>query len=253
MPARSTRPSPPPSRRLRWRLRRRLLGIRANYRFNDTVAVSYWAVNGAQQIEDFNGFKDQFAGLTLTPRKNLTWNLNYYLGQEHPDTIFDPLGGAPAGAPEQQGVPFEPIANPPQGRLHIFDTYATWQTTSKLTLAGEGDYVVERLRTNSAPALNWGGALYARYQLRTALDLAARAEYMADSGGQFSGTPQALKETTFTTEYKLAEGFLLFGEWRRDFSNQPYFLTSTLGLLKKEQNTATLGVVLWFGEKQGNW
>ncbi len=38
-------------------------------------------------------------------------------------------------------------------------------------------------------------------------------------------------------------------EWRRDFSNQRYFLTDTLGLLSKQQTTATIGVVWWFGKK----
>jgi hypothetical protein len=33
----------------------------------------------------------------------------------------------------------------------------------------------------------------------------------------------------------------------------PYFYTGTLGILKKEQNTATAGVVWWFGAKQGPW
>jgi hypothetical protein len=42
-------------------------------------------------------------------------------------------------------------------------------------------------------------------------------------------------------------------EWRQDFSNQPFALTSTLGILKKEQNTATIGLVFWFGGKQGSW
>ncbi len=45
----------------------------------------------------------------------------------------------------------------------------------------------------------------------------------------------------------------LFGEWRRDFSNQPFFSTNTLGLLKRDQNTATLGLVWWWGGKQGAW
>ena len=52
----------------------------------------------------------------------------------------------------------------------------------------------------------------------------ARAEYLSDRGGLFSGVNQALKETTLTTEYKLANGFLTRFEWRRDFSNQPFFL-----------------------------
>jgi hypothetical protein len=42
-------------------------------------------------------------------------------------------------------------------------------------------------------------------------------------------------------------------EWRRDFSNQRYFLTDTLNLLSKQQTTAEIGVVWWFGKKTGPW
>ena len=42
-------------------------------------------------------------------------------------------------------------------------------------------------------------------------------------------------------------------EWRRDFSNQPFFLTDTLNILSKEQTTLGVGLVWWFGGKQGVW
>jgi hypothetical protein len=83
--------------------------------------------------------------------------------------------------------------------------------------------------------------------------MAGRGEYLSDRGGLFSGVTQALKETTLTADFKVAEGFLLRGEWRRDFSNQPFFLTDTPGIRKKEQNTATLGLIWWFGRKDGSW
>jgi hypothetical protein len=69
----------------------------------------------------------------------------------------------------------------------------------------------------------------------------------------FTGATQTVKETTLTFEQKLADGFLLREEWRRDFSNYPYLLTGTLGSLKKEQITATIGLVWWFGAKEGGW
>jgi len=81
----------------------------------------------------------------------------------------------------------------------------------------------------------------------------ARSEYLSDDGGLFSGKTQALKEGTATFEYKFSDNFLMWEEWRRDWSNQPFFLTSTLGSLKKDQNTATVGLVWWFGGKQGAW
>jgi hypothetical protein len=228
------------------------MGARLNYKLNDTVALNYWITNGTQQTEPFNGFKDQLFGLSIQPHKNVAWTVNYYLGQEHPDVQFLP-NSTNANLPTEQGLPFEPILNPPNGKLHIFDSYLTWQASSKLTLAVEGDYVIERLLTSSAPSHTTGGAGYARYQLTPKFAIAARTEYLSDRGGLFTGTTQAIKENTLTFEQKIADGFLLRAEWRRDASNHPYFLTDTLGTLKKEQNTATLGLVWWFGGKEGAW
>ncbi len=229
------------------------LGLRANYKFNDVVAVNYWMVNGTNQSEPFNGFKDEFIGLAVTPNKNITWNVQYYIGQEHPDVMYFPNGGAPANAPTLQGVPFEPISNAPGGKLHIIDTYLSWQLTPKWLFAVEADDVIERLYSYSSPSHTIGGAAYLKYQLTPKLYVGTRAEYMSDRGGLFTGVTQALKENTLTLGYRFAEGFQVMGEYRRDFSNRPYFYTNLLAVLKGEQNTATLGFLWWFGGKQGSW
>jgi hypothetical protein len=228
-------------------------GLRAAFKVNDAVTLNYWMVNGTQQTEPYNGYKDEFFGVTLTPAKNLTWNVNYYLGEEHPDVTYYPNGGAPAGSPTQQGIPFQPVADPMHGKLHIFDSYFSWSATPKLTLAADFDYVVQRDQTYSAPQHTDGATGYLRYQFTSKLAFGLRSEYMSDRGGLYSGKTQALKEGTATLEYKLAEGFLFRNEWRTDFSNQPYFYTNTLGVLKKQQSTATVGLVWWFGQKQGAW
>jgi len=228
------------------------MGFRAGYNVTPKVNVAYWVVNGTQQAEDFNGFKSQALILTLKPASSLTWNVNYYVGQEQLNVVpaFNPTL---PGRPTQPGLPTTNISPSPNGREHIFDTYATWNATSKLTLVGEADYVINRVFPNSAPTHVDGGAAYVRYQFTPKVALAGRAEYLSDRGGQFSGITQALKETTATAEYKFADGFLARAEWRRDFSNQPFFLTALPNVLKKEQNTATLGLVWWFGQKQGAW
>ena len=64
---------------------------------------------------------------------------------------------------------------------------------------------------------------------------------------------QDLKETTLTYDYQLADGFLMRYEWRRDYSNRPSFLTDVQGELSKQQNTASLGLVWWWGRKEGSW
>jgi Putative beta-barrel porin-2, OmpL-like. bbp2 len=232
------------------------MGFRTSYPVNDHLALNYWVINGNNQVEPTNSFKDELFGFTATPRKTISWTMNYYLGQDHPDRISVP---PTSPIPVQPGLSFAPINPAPDGRLHIFDSYVSWQTTPKVTLALEGDYVIERLWRNSAPGESSapshvdGGAAYLQYKLTPKFTLAGRAEYLSDRGGLFSGLTQALKETTATFDYNVADGFLMRYEWRRDFSNQPSFLTSTQGVLSKQQNTATLGLIWWWGRKQGAW
>jgi Putative beta-barrel porin-2, OmpL-like. bbp2 len=232
------------------------MGFRVSYPVSDKFALNYWLVNGTNQVEPTNPFKDELFGFTATPTKTVSWTMNYYFGQEHPDRISVP---PTSPIPVQPGLSFAPIIPAPNGRLHIFDSYVSWQSTPKLTLALEGDYVIERLWKNSAPGESSapshvdGGAAYVKYQLNSKFALAGRAEYLSDRGGLFSGLNQALKETTATFDYNVADGFLMRYEWRRDFSNRPSFLTAEQGVLSKQQNTATLGLVWWWGRKQGAW
>jgi len=232
------------------------MGVRAAYKLNDQMTLNYWLVNGTNQAEATNGFKDELFGFTATPRKTITWNVNYYLGQEHPDRTPLTAGGA---IPVQPGLTFTAIRPAPDGRLHIFDSYVSWQATPKVTLALEGDYVIQReWRTSSpghsaAPFHTIGGAAYARYQFTPKISVGGRTEYLSDRGGLFGGITQALKETTATFDYKFGEGFLMRYEWRRDFSNQPSFFTNRDGALGKEQQTATVGVIWWVGRKEGAW
>jgi hypothetical protein len=227
-------------------------GFRSSYNINGKLNVTYWLVNGINQSEDFNGFKSQAILFTVKPARSLSWTTVYYTGIEGEAVVplYNPTRPA---LPTQPGLPTQSVTPAPRGREHIFDSYATWSATPKLTVAAEGDYVINRLQTFSTPAHVIGGALYTRYQFTGKIALAGRAEYLSDRGGLFSGVTQALKETTLTAEYKFAEGFLVRGEWRRDFSNQPFFLTQASGVLSQQQNTATLGLVWWFGRKVGSW
>jgi len=227
-------------------------GFRAKYPVNDKLTLMYHLVNGVQQSEDFNGFKSQHLALILTPVKSLSWQVNYYEGREG-RSVEQVLNPGPPTLPTQPGFSTNVIRRAPGGRLHVIDSYATWTATDKLSFAIEGDYVISRATQTAAPSRVTGGAAYARFQFNPQFAMAARAEYLSDRGGLFSTVTQALKETTITADYKLVEGFLLRGEWRRDFSNQSFFLTNTQGRLKTEQNTATLGLIWWIGQKEGSW
>jgi hypothetical protein len=230
-------------------------GVRTSYKVNDKLAMNYWLVNGTDQSEPTNSFKDELFGFTAQPAKSVLWNFNYYLGQDHPDA-------APATnctTPVQPGLCLQAITPAPDGKQHIFDSYVTWNATPKLALSLEGDYLISREWANAAPGESSapshvdGGAAYARYQLTPKMALGGRTEYLSDRGGLFSGTTQALKEFTGTYEYKFGEGFLTRVEYRRDWSNVPFFLTNKPGVLSSDQPTLTVGMVWWVGGKTGAW
>jgi hypothetical protein len=227
------------------------MGFRSAYNLSDRFAVQYWLVNGTNQTEDFNGFKSNAFLFTIKPAKTVSWSLNYYLGREGRDLVplynpgFPPL-------PTQPGLSTAPVTPIPDGRTHIFDTYASW-TPGNWTVAGEFDDVISRSFKDGQPARVIGGATYLQYRFTPKFSLSGRFEYLKDNGGLFGGISQALKEHTLTATYQPADGVQLHMEYRRDFSNHPFFLTEQPGLLKKEQNTATLGMIWWFGGKRESW
>jgi Putative beta-barrel porin-2, OmpL-like. bbp2 len=231
------------------------MGVRASYKVNDKLALNYWIVNGTNQTEPTNSYKDELFGFTAQPTKNILWNFNYYIGQDHPDVSQ----ATNCTVPLQPGLCVQEINPAPDGKAHIFDSYVTWNATPKLSLSAEGDYVISREWANaapgesSAPLLVDGGVAYARYQLKPRMALGGRFEYFSDRNGLYSGTGQALKEFTGTYDYKFGEGFLARAEFRRDWSNVPFFLTNKPGVLSPSQPTVTMGLVWWYGGKQGAW
>ena len=228
------------------------MGLRATYNFSKKLSLEYLLVNGGNQTEAFNNFKSNGFFFTITPTKSISWNVDYFFGEQGRDVVPALNPGIPA-LPSQPGLSVIPVVPKPDGREHIFDTYASWKATSRLFVVAEADYVLNRSFRNSGPMRVTGGSGYLRYQFVPKFSLAGRYEYLSDRGGLFTGLTQAIKDTTFTATYQPRDGFQMRWEYRRDFSNRPFFLTSHPSLLKRDQNTAVLGLTWWFGGKQGEW
>ena len=227
-------------------------GLRATYNLNSKLSLQYWLVNGANQTEGFNGFKSQAAIITVKPNNAISWNINYFEGQQQRDVVPALNPGIPI-LPTQPGLSITPVTTPHDGRLHIIDSYASFNLGSKWSTALEGDYVINRVASNSAPTRVYGGVGYLHRQLTNSLALNGRFAYLKDDGGLFSGVTQDLKDVTLTAVYQPVDGFQTRLEYRRDFTNQPFFLTNNPAVLVKSQDTATLGLIWWFGGKQGSW
>jgi Putative beta-barrel porin-2, OmpL-like. bbp2 len=206
-------------------------GLRLTLPVNDRVTVSYMLTNGIQQTEDFNDYKSHHVTAVVKPASSVAWTSSYYFGQEQAD------GGAPRG---------------PDGFFRVFDSYATWTATPSLGLGLDVNYVTNEINAADDALSLQGTAVYARYQVTSPAAFAVRYERLDDQG-LFGGIDQVLHEVTATAEYKLADGFLVRGEFRRDWSNQRFFTGPVRDDLRMHQNTALVGLVWWFGNKQGAW
>jgi hypothetical protein len=206
-------------------------GLRLTLPINDKVSVMYMLTNGIQQTEDFNNFKSNHFTAIIKPVGSVVWTTSYYFGQEQPD------GALPDG---------------PDGFFRLFDTYASYSATSKLSIGLDVNYVTNEVEKADDALSLQGTALYARYQVTTPAALSIRYERLDDEG-LFGGIAQVLHEVTATAEHKFADGFLVRGEFRRDWSNQRFFTGAEPNDLQKGQNTFLAGLVWWFGNKTGTW
>jgi putative OmpL-like beta-barrel porin-2 len=206
-------------------------GVRMALPVSDAVTLMYMLTNGIQQTEDFNNFKSNHFAAIVKPAGSVTWTTSYYAGQEQPD----------ASQP-----------NAPDGFFRVFDTYVAYTATPKVSFGLDANYVTNEVHKVDAPLSLQGTGVYARYQASGPAALSARYERLDDEG-LFGGIDQILHEVTATAEYKFADGFLVRGEFRRDWSNREFFTTDLPGALRDHQNTFTVGMVWWFGNKQGAW
>jgi len=206
-------------------------GLRTTLPVSDEVTLLYMLTNGIQQTEDFNDFKSNHFAAIVKPIGSVTWTVNYYFGQEQSDA------GEPTG---------------PDGFFRVFDTYVSYAPTPKLGLGLDVNDVTSEVNKADPELSLHGIGAYARYQVTSPAALAVRYERLDDEG-LFGGIDQVLHEVTATAEYEFANGFLVRGEFRRDWSNKAFFTGPEPGGLRTAQNTFLIGMVWWFGNKPGAW
>lgn len=206
-------------------------GVRLSLPIGDRVTLMYMLTNGVQQTEDFNNFKSNHVAAVIKPANNVVWTVNYFAGQEHPDD------SQPDG---------------PDGFVRVFDSYVTVSPTDRLSLGVDLNVSTTQPRRSDPTQSLFGLGVYARYQFLERAAVSLRYERL-DDDGLFGGVPQVLREVTATAEHKFADGFLVRGEFRHDWSNRPYFTTTVPGRVRDHQTTMLVGLVWWFGNKSGTW
>jgi len=198
-------------------------GLRANYAFNDKVKVMGMVVNGWNNVEENNGGKTYGVMLGLNPTPKLAIIQNYMTG------------------PEQGGDD--------DHYRHLSDTTVTYTFNSKVAVMANYDYGFDR--PTSGGKVHWQGvAAYLRYVPARKWAISPRFEWFDDHDGYSTGVAQTLKEITLTGEYRLAPGLLTRLEFRRDWSDQPFFPKSDPAVLSKAQTTVLAGLIWTFGTRE---
>lgn len=208
-------------------------GVRAKYAFNSKVSLLAAVVNGWDTTEDNNGGKTFGVQLALTPTSKFSLLQSYNVGPEEPDTIAVPVGRE----------------NDRFVRQYL-DTVAIYNFNPRWSVAANYDYGIERQRTTGSKVHFQGVATYLRYSPTERLSFSPRFEYYDDNNGARTGVAQALKGLTVTGDYKLGLGFLARLEFRRDWSDQPFFVKSNPADPLVKSQTNILGGLTWaFGTR----
>ncbi len=207
-------------------------GLRASMPVGKYFTAGAQLVNGWNNVEDNNSGKTVGLNGTFTT-KLFSWSNNYYGGPENPNTN--------------------------KGWRHLYDTTLLLTVTSRWNAYINFDYgrntsfqALQTVPVSTIPIHNsWYGVAGAvHYQFTPKFAIAPRLEWFRDRDGFSTGTAQTLKEVTITGEYKMVEGFLARLEYRRDWSNVPFFDRGATPGIGKNQNTLALGMVAFFGPKR---
>lgn len=196
------------------------MGVRATYAPNDKFTIMGDIVNGWNNVVENNTGKTVGVMATVKPVSPLSIVLNYM------------------GGPEQTG-------NNGDWR-QLFDATVTYTATPQIALMANVDVGGD---TVSGADVKWHGlGAYLKYQPNAWFALVPRYEHFQDNDGFSTGVSQTVQEFTLTGEVKHKDGVLMRWEYRRDFSDVPFFIKN-VNTLKKNQDSFTIGIVYAFSSK----
>lgn len=182
---------------------------------------------GVQIVNGWNNVEDNNSGKTLgfvgnIASKKISWNNNYYTGPENPGTNT--------------------------GWRNLYDTTVILTPADKFNAYVNFDYGQNKSGSgaDAATAKWYGVAVAGKFQMNDHNAITPRLEWFKDKDGFETTVAQTVKEFTLTYEYKWTQGLLARLEYRRDWSDQPFFERGSTGS-SKHQDTLALGIVAFFG------
>ncbi len=197
-------------------------GLRASAPVNKHLTAGVQVVNGWNNFRDNNSGKSVGMMASVTAAK-VTWTHNYLVGPE------------------------KPAAH--SGRRHLYDTTVLFKPAERTNFYVNFDYGLDR--KPGAGSARWVGvAGAARLALNRRFAVSPRVSWFNDADGFTTGTAQKLKEWTLTTEYRVRKEVLARLEYRRDWSNQPFFDRGFGSGVSRTQNTVLVALVATLQSRQ---
>ncbi|HXJ40121.1 MAG TPA: porin [Bryobacteraceae bacterium] len=195
-------------------------GARMTKPINQHFSVGFQLVNGWNNVEDNNSGKTLGVTTAWTGKK-IAWYNNYYAGPEKNATN--------------------------KGWRNFYDTVLNLNPTDKTSVYVNFDYGREKDALGVKNNATWVAiGVAGRLQTTERTAVAVRYENYDDRNGFITGQSQSLNSFTLTGECKWQQGLISRLEYRRDWSDKPFFERGTLGV-NKNQSTLTLGFIAWFG------
>jgi hypothetical protein len=194
-------------------------GLRASYPLTGTVSIGGQIVNGWNNVTDNNTGKSYVGTVSWQPHRRFSISQNFITGPERDDDN--------------------------RGWMTVFDTVVNVAATDRLALQLNYDYGMDR--PDGFQRVHWTGISgAARFAVNRWFAIAPRLEWYNDAGGFTTGVAQRIKEGTMTAEFTLKDGLISRLEYRRDWSNQPFFDRRGLPGIAREQNTVMGGLIYTF-------
>jgi hypothetical protein len=197
------------------------VGVRGAYTVNDRFAVTGYLLNGWNNAVDNNTAKTAAVSGTIKLTPSLSATQTYIIGPEQPGN---------------------------NRRLRqMWNLSVTYTPGPQLTFVQIYDWDYDREPTSGY----WGEGIgtYVRYRPNTWFALTPRAELYFDKGAFITGVRQRVKEVTVTGELTHKDGLTTMIEYRRDFSNFPYFTDRDRLRATSSQDTVTVGLVYAFSTR----
>ena len=205
------------------------MGARVAMPVNAHFTVGAQLVNGWNNVEDNNSGKTVGLTAALTTSK-FNWFNNYYVGPEKNDVA----GGIYTSA---------------KGNRHFYDTVLNFNPAGRVSGLFNFDYGIDQSPgADSAAFYGYSAAL--RFIGNDTFSFSPRYDWYKDRDGLITGGPKTIQEFTMTGDIKMKEGFLTRFEYRRDWSNVPFFDRGNEPGSAKNQTTLLVGFMVFFGPKR---